>query len=181
MVADDGPPFGRLEGWRIGPVPLTVTPDRVSDLVAATGDDPERWTAAAPPSFAAVMLFAVAKDLLAAPELAGRGVIHSEQTFEWHRPFAIGSEVEVEGVVGRVRSRGPATFVGLDVTTGDGSGPVQTSASSFVVIEAAPAESADTGSEPGPEERAHQRATHAATAPRRRDAASTTGQVGQPW
>jgi acyl dehydratase len=143
-----------LEGWRIGPVSLIVSADRVAELVAATGDDPNRWTMAAPPSFAAVTLFAVAKSLLAAPELAGRGVIHAEQVFDWHRPFAIGSEIEIEGVVGRVRSRGPATFVGLEVTAGDGSGPMQTSTSSFVVVEMAPADPGAIGTEPGPEERA---------------------------
>jgi acyl dehydratase len=143
----------RLEGWRIGPVSLTVSADRVSDVVAATGDDPDRWTAAAPPSFAAVTLFTVAKSLLAAPELAGRGVIHAEQTFDWQRPYNIGSEVEVEAVVGRVRSRGATTFVGLEVTAGDGSGQIQTSASSFVAVETGGAESEDLGCEPGPEER----------------------------
>jgi acyl dehydratase len=153
VVADVGRPLDRLEGWRIGPVSLTVSADRVSELVAVTGDDADRWTAAAPPSFAAVTLFTVAKSLLAAPELAGRGVIHAEQTFDWHRPYNIGSEMEVEGVVGRVRSRGPATFVGLEVTAGDGSRPMQTSTSSFVVVETAPADPGALGTEPGPEER----------------------------
>ena len=154
MVVDGSRDLERLEGWRIGPVPLAVTAERALNLVAATGDDPDRWTAAAPPSFASVALFAVAARLLAAPELAGRGVIHAEQSFEWHRPFSTGSEVEVEGVVGRVRSRGATTFVGFDVTTSDASGLVQSSSSSFVVVESVPAEPREQGSEPAPEERA---------------------------
>ncbi len=103
MVVDGSRDLERLEGWRIGPVPLAVTAERASNLVAATGDDPERWTAAAPPSFASVTLFAVAARLLAAPELAGRGVIHAEQSFEWHRPFSHGER----GRGGRCRRSGP--------------------------------------------------------------------------
>ena len=96
-----------------GPRPLRVCVENVSDFVTATGDDPGRWTEAAPPGFMATALFAVASDLLR--QLADRSMIHGEQTFVWHRPLPVESPLDVVGTVTRVRERGGVDFVTFTV------------------------------------------------------------------
>jgi len=114
-----------------GPRPLRVCVENVSDFVAATGDDPGRWTEAAPPGFMATALFAVASDLLR--QLADRSVIHGEQTFVWHRPLAVESRLDVTGTVTRVRERGGVDFVTFTLEATDDQGPVADGASLFLI------------------------------------------------
>ena len=114
-----------------GPRPLRVCVENVSDFVTATGDDPGRWTEAAPPGFMATALFAVASDLLR--QLADRSVIHGEQTFIWHRPLAVESLLEVVGTVTRVRERGGVDFVTFTVQATDDQGLVADGSSLFLI------------------------------------------------
>lgn len=132
-----------LEGRSYGPFPWRVTSDAVADFVGITGDDPERWSEAAPPGFAAAALFAVAPDLLA--ELYDFSVIHGEQTFEWNRPLSIGGLYQAEGEVTRVRERGGVNFITFEMEVGDGSDVVVAGRSLFLVS----VEAADS-SRPGP-------------------------------
>jgi acyl dehydratase len=127
-----------------GPDSLRVCAENVSDFVAATGDDPQRWAEFAPPGFMATALFVVASDLLR--QLAGHSVIHGEQTFTWHRPFVIESELEVRGVVSRVRERGGVDFVSFAVDVTDAKGAVAEGSSLFLI-------SGDFAGQPGTEER----------------------------
>lgn len=155
-----------LEGRTFGPGSLAVSEDRVAAYVEATGDDPRRWVDHAPPGFASAALFVVAPDLLS--ELAGRSVVHGEQTFTWHRPFRTGDRLTVNGTVTRYRERGGVVYVGFDVTAGDASGDVMTGSSLFLLSgDSAPLEAAgevdepaphDAGT-PGPYERSASRAT----------------------
>ena len=74
-----------LEGRTYGPYPLRVCAEKVSDFVAATSDDPDRWTAVAPPGWAAAALFVVAPESPDATLISGEAgiaVIHGEQRFD---------------------------------------------------------------------------------------------------
>lgn len=136
-----------LSGRTFGPRPLFVSPDGVADFVAATGDDAERWTESAPPGFVSVALFAVAPDLLGL--LYEHSVIHGDQSFTWHRPFAIGTELSVSGVVTRSRERGGVYFITFEMEIKDSSGVVANGAAGFLAAgEAAAATSSPEQAEP---------------------------------
>ena len=49
-----------LAGQSFGPFVYHTAPEKVGEYVAATGDDADRWTGAAPPSLAGALLFEVA-------------------------------------------------------------------------------------------------------------------------
>lgn len=144
-----------ITGRQYGPVPYRFDPEKVSDFIDATGDDPALHTDAAPPGFAGALLFAVAPALLADPDLASHshGVIHGDQSFRWHRPFEYGSEVAVRGVVSRLRERGGVAFLGFSLTVGDEERPLCEGESTFVLSGSASAASGHTErDEPGPDE-----------------------------
>lgn len=132
-----------------GPNTLRVCVENVSDFVMATGDDPERWTEAAPPGFMAAAMFVVASDLLR--QLEDRSVIHGEQTFTWHRPLLIETELEVEGRVTRLRERGGIDFVDFEVEVTDHLGAVAV-ASSLFLVSGQPAAGAEERPEPAPDD-----------------------------
>ncbi|MGH8871452.1 MAG: MaoC/PaaZ C-terminal domain-containing protein [Acidimicrobiia bacterium] len=121
----------QLVDRNFGPHPLRVCAEDVSDFVKATGDDAERWMTGAPPGFMAVALFVVASELLG--RLADRSVIHGEQTFAWHRPLVMESQLQVQGTVRRVRERGGTAFVDFEVTASDERGTVAEGTSLFLV------------------------------------------------
>jgi MaoC like domain/N-terminal half of MaoC dehydratase len=135
-----------LEGRTYGPVNTRITAERVSDFVAATGDDPERWRAAAPPGYAATLLFAVAPLLIGDSDVGDntRVLVHTDQRFTWHHPLAVELPVVIEGSVSRVRSRGPLSFVGLDVEMTTEGEPLVSSSSTFLM-------GAEPAAEPGPD------------------------------
>jgi acyl dehydratase len=138
-----------LVNHSFGPHPLRVCVENVSDFVRATGDHPGRWTEAAPPGFMATALFVVASDLLR--QLADRSVIHGEQTFSWHRPLVMESELEVQGTVTRVRERSGVDFVSFEVEVTDQGGVVAGASSLFLVSgDFAPGTGAEERSEPAP-------------------------------
>lgn len=120
-----------FEGRAYGPLPWHVAIDSVSDFVALTGDDPDRWTASAPPGFAAAAVFAVAPDLLA--ELYDRSVIHGEQTFNWASPIPIGALVDVRGEVTKVRERNGVYFLTFEMTASHDGAEVLGGRSMFLV------------------------------------------------
>ena len=120
-----------LVGHIFGPRPFRVCLENVADFVGVTGDDPQRWVGAAPPGFVSAALFVVASDLLA--QLSDRSVIHGEQTFEWHRPFDIETDLQVEGTVARVRERGGVSFVNFDLGVGGVDGPVADGSAMFLL------------------------------------------------
>jgi hydroxyacyl-ACP dehydratase HTD2-like protein with hotdog domain len=134
-----------------GPRPFRVCLTNVADFVAATGDDRERWTEAAPPGFMAAALFVVAADLLRG--LADRSVIHGEQTFAWRRAFVLETPLQVIGTVSRVRERGGVVFVNFGVEVTDDTGIVAEGSSLFLVSgELAPGAGGTERTEPSPED-----------------------------
>lgn len=109
-----------LEGHSFPARSLRVCVEKVAEFVAVTGDDPDRWRSAAPPGFAAALLFAVAPDLLSDARVEG-AVVHGDQTFVWHGPLEVESDLSVIGTVERVRARGGVAFVnfGLEAHSND--------------------------------------------------------------
>lgn len=140
-----------LVGLTYGPHPLRVTGEAVSDFVAATGDDLDRWKGAAPPGFIAAALFAVAPELL--DQIADRSVIHGEQSFTWHRPLMVGSELAVTGTVTRARERGGVHFVAFEMEAGDDEGTVAMGNSLFLVSGETTAAEAEERPEPSHDDR----------------------------
>ncbi len=112
--------LAEVAGRRYGPVSLLIAAPSVASFVAATGDDPHRWADHAPPSYAAAALFTVAPAFLSDGDAAGvtRSLIHTEQSFTWHRPLEVGETIDVEGRVAEVRARRSLNLVTFEVTAG---------------------------------------------------------------
>lgn len=121
----------KLVDQAFGPHLLRVSVDRINDFVEVTGDDPDRWSEAAPPGFAAAALFVVAPELLG--ELSDHSVIHGEQNFTWHEPIEKGSLLEVTGEVTRSRERSGVHYVRFDLVAESDERPVLEGSSLFVV------------------------------------------------
>lgn len=124
-----------LEGRPIGPVEVSITPDRVALFVDATGDETTRWVDAAPPGFGSVLLFAVADKFLYDPKIVPftRTLLHLDQSFAYLAPMAVGSELTVKGAVTRVRRRTDSYFVTFTADANDGSRTVMELTSTFVL------------------------------------------------
>jgi len=137
-----------LEGARFGPVDVDLTPAHVAAYVAATHDDPARWSAAAPPGFAAVLLFAVAGGFLWDERIADhtRTLLHLDQAFTYHTALPVGMQLSVTGEVTRVRQRARAHFVTFEATAVRGADVVVESRSTFLMSAAS---SGDPGPDPG--------------------------------
>ena len=130
-----------------GPRNLWISPDGVADFVEATGDDPRRWVAAAPPGFMSVALFAVAPDLLGL--LYEHSVIHGEQSFTWDRALSIGTELTVIGRVIRARERSGVHFITFEMEAADADGRVATGSALFLAAgESAPMSAEHERTEP---------------------------------
>jgi len=123
-----------LEGLVIGPVQHRIDPERVDAFVVATGDDPDRWVEAAPPGYAASLLFAVAADFLWDPRIQehSRTLIHVDQSFVYAGPLPL-DEVEIVGTVVKARERGGASFVTFEMTAVAPDRPLLESASTFLM------------------------------------------------
>jgi len=141
-----------LAGRVYGPLARRVSHAKVAEYVAATGDDPVRWATAAPPSYAAALLFTVAPLLIADPEVGenARVLVHTDQHFRWRGPLLVGAPVTVSGTVTKVRGRGDLHLVTLEVIVSDPSGaPVVESTSTFLMGSGAAATPGpDTGEPP---------------------------------
>lgn len=128
--------FSTLEGNTFGPYSLRVCREKVSEFIDATNMDPEEWTTAAPPGFLAAALFVVAPDLLS--QLTSYSVIHGEQTYQWHGALPVEADLQVSGVVTRVRERGGAYFVGFEMTVVAKDATVAAGTSLFLVSRVEP-------------------------------------------
>jgi len=105
--------LAELVGRTYGPFVVDTSATRVAEFADVTGDDPGRWSDHAPPLFANAVLFAVAPAFLEDPSVVPftRALIHSEQSFAWHRPLAIGERLRVSGEIAGVRARGSLNLV----------------------------------------------------------------------
>jgi acyl dehydratase len=141
-----------LIGTSYGPFPLAVTDDRVAAFASAIGGDGA--VESAPPMFANAALFAAAPALLNDEVVRPftRSLIHSEQSFSWLRPLAIGEEVVVVGTVQAVRARGPLHLVTFSLEAESDQGPWLTGSSVFLMSDQAAA-TADEIEEPAVDDR----------------------------
>jgi acyl dehydratase len=140
-----------MAGKGYGPHPFRVCSDKVHDYVMATGDDPDRWNRSAPPAYASLALFQVAPEFLTDPEVAPftRVLVHVDQTFRWHLPFAAEEVLSVRGSVERVRTRGVSHFVTFAMTVDNAAGErVLDADSTFLMSSETP--DARPGEEPEP-------------------------------
>jgi acyl dehydratase len=96
-----------------GPYRLRISPEKVAEFVAATGDEPDRWLDHAPPSYAGGLLFVAAPHFLDDPRVRPyTGVlVHVDQSFTWHAPLTVGAPITVTGRVDKVRERAGRFFV----------------------------------------------------------------------
>jgi len=143
-----------LVGRRFGPFPGDTSPSAVARFVAATGDEPSRWSRHVPPTQAAAVLFAAAPALLADPDAAGStsAIVHSEQALRWERPLEVGEPLAVEGEVAAVRARGLLHLVTFEVRAAGAAGPWLEGRSTFL-LSSEPAAAAAEEPEPDHDER----------------------------
>lgn len=113
--------LGAISGRSYGPFAFRVGPAQVAAYVDATGDDPQRWDAFAPPSFAGAVLFKAAPAFFADPDVSAhaRLLIHGEQSFSWMAPWRIGASLSIEARIDRLRRRGDTAFVTFVVEVTD--------------------------------------------------------------
>ena len=140
-----------LNGTSFDPIRGRIAPEKVAEYVAATGDDPDRWQAAAPPSYAGALLFMAAPLLLDREDVRShtRVLIHADQRFAWHGPLTVGGDVKLVGSVSKVRSRGASTFITFEMAVDGSSGRLLDSASTFLLgQEPAAAPGVDHGEPP---------------------------------
>lgn len=121
-----------LEGRTYGAHTYRICREKVVEFVAATGDDPDRWSESAPPGMAAALLFVVAPDMLNDPLVDG-AVVHGDQQFQWYQRLEVGTDLTVKGTVDKVRKRGEAAFVIFNLAATADSVPVVEGRSTFVV------------------------------------------------
>ncbi len=134
-TASAGAPLESMVGRTYGPLAMRISPEKVAEYVAATGDDPDRWSHAAPPTYAGALLFSIAPSFLNDPAVGdnARVLVHADQLFTWHGPLTSGALVEVTAEVRRIRVRGPVNFVSFDVAVTSGTVPLLTSTSTFLM------------------------------------------------
>jgi acyl dehydratase len=145
-----------VAGAKYGPYQMRISPEKVAEYVAATGDEPDRWTRFAPPGFAGALLFVVAPHFLADPRVKPfTGVlVHVDQTFTWHGPLLIGAPIIVTGRVDKVRERGGRFFVSFSAAVDTPEGErLLDAVATFLMGQAESAVSVDDRSEPVVERR----------------------------
>ena len=145
-----------IEGREFGPYATEVSGPKTVELVAATGDDPQRWRDFAPPSYTAPLIFAAAPAFFADPDVGPHigSMIHSDQRYAWHQPFAIGMPLTVRGRIASVRTRRELNFVEFHIAVAGNGEPVIDLESVFVIAEgAAPAADEPEAAEPAAAER----------------------------
>lgn len=140
-----------VAGARYGPYQMRISPEKVAEYVAATGDEPDRWEQHAPPSFAGALLFVVAPHFLADARVKPfTGIlVHVDQTFTWHGPLLIGAPIIVAGRVDKVRERGGRFFVSFSATVDNPEGDrLLDAVATFLMGQAEAPESVDDRGEP---------------------------------
>lgn len=144
-----------LAGTTFGPVTHRITESHVADFIAATSDDPDRWTDHAPPGYAAALLFRLAPDFLwsAAVRPFTKALLHSDQQFEWLQDLRLGDLIEITATVETVRERGGMYFVAFAMSAASGGETVLESASTFLMGATESEPSATERTEPGATDR----------------------------
>lgn len=98
--------FQTLAKGDVIPFPLTVTPEEIEGYLSATGEDPARWTDAAPPLLLAAFMVA---GLLARVPIPLE-VMHTGQEIEARRAVRPGESLDVRITVAALSQRRGATI-----------------------------------------------------------------------
>lgn len=115
------------------------------EYAAATGAGPipDHGAALAPPTFAACFTIARLGDVVADPELGAHwNLVHSSQTYDFHRPVAVGDVLACTPQITDIQDRRRMEVMTLQidcVDAGDGSPVVTSRASIIFFAPAAPA------------------------------------------
>lgn len=140
-----------VTGATYGPYSVRISPEKVAEYVAATGDEADRWVRHAPPSYAGALLFVAAPHFLNDPRVRPfTGVlVHVDQSFTWHTPLVVDTEILVTGTVDQVRERSGRFFVTFSATvdTDDGDRLLDATAT-FLMGEGSAAEGVPDDPEP---------------------------------
>ncbi len=144
--------FDELIDSRYGPVRYRTCREKVAEYVHATGDDPVRWIDHAPPSIAGALLFTVTPLLLNDERIADvtRSVIHGDQTFVWHGPFPVETDLEVSGRLTKARERSGVVFAGFDMSVVQGDTVILEGSSTFLMSAGAATGGSEPEFEPAP-------------------------------
>jgi len=105
------------------PVPLSVTPERVSAFAAAVGH-PGADDGAVPPTFPIVLAFDAMQAFLDAEAIDLHRIVHGEQRFAYVRPLAVGDELSATLTVTGLRQIGGADIIATTSEITDSSGAV---------------------------------------------------------
>ena len=92
--------------------------EKVREYVEATGGGPvpDDGPLLAPPTFAACFTLARLRQVVEDPELgASWNLVHSSQSFDLHRPLAVGDVLECTPVITEIRDRGRMGLLTLQV------------------------------------------------------------------
>lgn len=145
-----------MDGLVIGPVRHIVDRERIAAFVKATGDAVDRWVGAAPPGYAAVLLFRVAADFLWHPSIADyiKTLIHIDQSFAYPTPLFEADEAVITGTVDRVRERSGSYFATFSAIATVGDRDVLESRSTFLMSDQPATEPGTDRGEPPVAERA---------------------------
>ncbi len=138
-------------GATYGPYSVRISPEKVAEFVAATGDEPDRWLDHAPPGYAAALLFVAAPHFLEDPRVRPfTGVlVHVDQTFTWHGPLPVGAAIVVGGTVEKVRERSGRFFVSFSATVDTAAGDrLLDAAATFLMGEGSASEATADDQEP---------------------------------
>ncbi len=150
-------PLSDLVGRSYGPFSFRVSSWQVASYLEATGDDPNRWTDHAPPSFAGAVLFKVAPAFFADPDISSRArlLIHGEQVFTWKLPWRIGSRHTIAAKIERLRERRGVAFVTFTADVTDDRGLIVLQSRSLFLMSSnePPGGGVPDREEPGPEAR----------------------------
>lgn len=132
-----------MAGEGFGPFEARISPEKVSEYITATGDDPRRWGNEAPPSYAGALLFTAAPWFLQDERVVPyTGIlVHVDQRFTWRAPLTIGLPLTVRGSVDRVRSRGGRYWVTFSATVRTRDEPVLDAVATFLMGAGGPPES----------------------------------------
>ncbi|MFQ5967867.1 MAG: MaoC/PaaZ C-terminal domain-containing protein [Acidimicrobiia bacterium] len=137
-----------------GPYRFRTGRERVTEFIATTTDDPDRWTGAAPPAFVAAGLFAAAAPFLNHPDVTAeaQSILHGEQAFRWFGPLPLGADLAVTARLRKLRRRGKTAFVWLTTALGPEEA-LAAEADSMFLLSAEDPEPGLESAEPEPSER----------------------------
>lgn len=109
--------FQTLAKGDVIPFPMTVTPAEIEGYLSATGEDPARWTDAAPPLLLAAFMVAGLLERVPIP----LEVMHTGQEIEARRAVRPGEPLDVRITVAALSQRRGATIAQFEAEAFSGS------------------------------------------------------------